>query len=85
MDFVGDCIQDGTRFRLLKKATSQAPSTFTARRGDSMHVTRRLADLFDLPDETPVLAHWHGERRTDGFRLTVGALKALAEQHEMET
>lgn len=42
-----------------------------------LRVTRRAADLLDLP-ETPVLAHWHGEWRTDGFATTVGELKDKA-------
>jgi hypothetical protein len=27
-----------------------------------------------------VLAHWHGQHRTDGFATTVGALKKLAKE-----
>jgi hypothetical protein len=36
------------------------------------------ASLFKLPDETPVLAHWHEQWRTDAFATTVGELKAKA-------
>jgi hypothetical protein len=52
-------------------------STFIAPDGDAIRVTRRAADLFDLPDATEVLAHWHGQRLTEPFRLTVGTLKRL--------
>jgi len=37
-------------------------------------VTRRPSDLLDLPSTTDVLAHWHGEWRTD---VTVGQLKSM--------
>jgi hypothetical protein len=43
-----------------------------------MVVTRRAADLFSLPDDTPILAHWHGQHRTDGFAMTVRLLKDKA-------
>jgi hypothetical protein len=59
-------------------ATDQAPSTFAALLPDELRVTKRAADLFKLPDDTPVLAHWHGQWRTDGFATTVGQLKAKA-------
>jgi hypothetical protein len=55
-----------------------AASTFLAILPDEVKVTRRATDLFDLPDKTPVLAHRHGERRTGGFAMTVGELKAKA-------
>jgi hypothetical protein len=32
----------------------------------------------------PVIAHWHGEWRTDGFLLTVGGLKAKAAEWQAE-
>jgi len=41
-----------------------------------------------LPDETVVIACWHGQYRTDGFLTTVGELRAKAkpivEKHESE-
>jgi hypothetical protein len=33
--------------------------------------------LFHLPEDAPVLAHWHGSNRTDGFAMTVGMLKGV--------
>jgi hypothetical protein len=30
--------------------------------------------------DTPVLAHWHGQYRTDGFSTTVAELKAKAKE-----
>ena len=57
---------------------NMAASTFLAILPDEVKVTRRATDLFDLPDKTPVLAHRHGERRTGGFAMTVGELKAKA-------
>ena len=41
-------------------------------------MTRRLTDIIHLPDETPVVAHWHGQHRTDGFSLTIADLKDMA-------
>jgi len=41
-----------------------------------------------LPDETTVIACWHGQWKTDGFLTTVGELRAKAgpivEKHERE-
>jgi hypothetical protein len=76
MKFIGD-IRPASEFRLTAKVTSMAASTFIAPDGDTIRVTRRAADLFDLPDATEVLAHWHGRRLTEPFRLTVGTLKRL--------
>ena len=33
-----------------------------------------------LPDETVVIACWHGKRKTDGFLTTVGELRSKAEK-----
>jgi hypothetical protein len=49
-----------------------------------LRVTRHASQLFDLPDRTPVLAHWHGQYRTDGFATTVGELKAKAKESDMD-
>ena len=71
-----------TRFRIQihrpAPPRNMAASTFLAILPDEVKVTRRATDLFDLPDKTPVLAHRHGERRTGGFAMTVGELKAKA-------
>lgn len=75
--FVGECIRDSSEFRLLTKPHVMAAATFVAPDGDTIRVTRGPADLFDLPSQTEVSAHWHGERRTDGFRLTVAQLKSM--------
>ncbi len=41
-----------------------------------------------LPDDTTVIACWHGQYRTDGFLTTVGALRAKAklvvDRHEAD-
>jgi hypothetical protein len=56
-----------------------APSTFAALVDGRLIVTRNATKLFDLPDATPVLAHWHGQWRTDGFATTVGELRGKAQ------
>jgi hypothetical protein len=71
------CIRPGTEFRLLTSLKAMASATFIAPDGNAIRVTRCPADLFNLPDETEVLAHWHGQWRADGFLLTVGELKRL--------
>jgi hypothetical protein len=69
--------EPGERFQLTTIPTRMADATFVAVYGTTVHVTRRLSDLLTLPDDTPVVAHWHGQRRTDGFALTVGELKRM--------
>ena len=78
--FVINGARPGSEFRLTAKATNTSNATFVAVEGSTIHVTRRLSDLFEFPDQTPVVAHWHGERRTDGFALTVGELRLLANE-----
>lgn len=68
----------GEEFQFTAKPTNKASGTFVAVVGDEMRVTNYAHELFGLPDETPVLAHWHGSYRTDGFAMTVGSLKAAA-------
>ena len=68
----------GEEFRLTVKPTVCARSTFTAFDGSEAICTRRLNDILGLPDATPVIAHWHGEQRTDAFLVTVGILKRKA-------
>lgn len=69
----------GTEFRLTEMANRQSSATFVAVSDGAIHVTRRLADLFGMADGVPVVAHWHGQYRTDGFALTVGELRSLAQ------
>jgi hypothetical protein len=68
----------GEEFQFTNKPTSAAASTFAAVLPDELRVTRYASELFGLPDETPVLAHWHGNWRTDAYATTVGQLKAKA-------
>jgi hypothetical protein len=75
-------VRPGREFQLTAKPTNMARSTFVAAADGNLIVTRRVSDLFALPDETPVVAHWHGEHRTDGFDMTVGSLKDLAVKWE---
>jgi hypothetical protein len=79
IDLTGD-VRPGAEFRLTVKPWNAAPATFVAVTSTEIRVARRLVSLFDLPDATPVVAHWHGQYRTDGFALSVGELRALAAQ-----
>lgn len=71
-------LRSGDEFEFTCNPNNRAASTFAALTSDDLLVTRRATALFDLPDDTPVLAHWHGQYRTDGFGMTVGMLKAKA-------
>ena len=73
-------VQPGEQFRFTCKPSYMARSTFTALVDGKLIVTRRAEDLFKLPDDTAVLAHWHREYRTDGFAMTVKLLKAKAKE-----
>lgn len=75
-------VRPGGEFRLQRKASSLADATFIALLDGSARVTRRLTDLFGLPDETTVLANWHGQYRTDTFKLTIGELRRLARDED---
>lgn len=81
MRITGPDIRPGADFRLTQKPHCCAASTFTAVLPDRVLVTRRLTDVLALTDDVEVLAHWHGERRTDAFATTVGALRTLAAQY----
>jgi hypothetical protein len=72
-------VRDGSEFRFSAKPDNAAPSTFAAVLPNELRVTRHAAQLFGLPATTPVLAHWHGQYRTEGFATTVGELKAKAD------
>ncbi|WP_158815639.1 hypothetical protein [Methylocapsa sp. S129] len=78
MKITGEHLRDGKEFRFLDKPRYAAAANFIAIKDDEVIVTRRATDLFALPDDVPVIANWHGERRTDAFLLTVGDLKAKA-------
>jgi hypothetical protein len=72
-------IRPGDEFRFSSSPAAMASSTFTAITSAGAIVTRRFSNLENLPPETPVVAHWHGEWRTDAFPSTVGELKAKAD------
>ena len=74
MKITGD-IRCGSEFKFVRKPNVMAASTFIAVLPGELRVTRRFSDLADLPDETPVVAHWHGTHRTDAFACTVLELK----------
>lgn len=78
MRITGDSLRGGMEFRFLNKPGNAAAANFIAVTNDEVIVTRRATELFALPDNVPVIANWHGERRTDAFLLTVGELKAKA-------
>lgn len=75
MKITGD-IRPGNEFKITTSTTAKAPATFIAVLPSELRVTRRLSELFDLPDDTPVIAQWHGTHRTDGFSTTIAELKA---------
>ena len=77
--FAGTALRERNEFQILIRPENQASSTFMAPISETeILVTRRAQELFHLPDETPVVAHWHGGRRTAAFSLTIGLLKAKA-------
>jgi len=71
--------REGSGFRLTTAPGRQAASTFIALLPGEARVTRRLADLLDLDDAVPAIAHWHGQYRTDAFATSIGELRGLAE------
>src|ERR1700722_1229856 len=74
----GTDVRLGSDFRLTCKPSNAASATFVAVHDGVILVTRRLIDIIHMPDETPVVAHWHGQHRTDGFSLTIADLKDMA-------
>jgi|KBSSwiStaDraftv2_1062776.scaffolds.fasta_scaffold16179_10 hypothetical protein len=74
----------GDEFRFTSSPTAWASSTFTAIVPDGAIVTRRFSHLQGLPPETPVVAHWHGEWRTDAFLSSVAQLTTKAEAWAQE-
>jgi hypothetical protein len=83
--FVITGARPGAEFRLTEPANNLSSATFVAVRDGTIYVTRRLSDLFTMADEVPVVAHWHGQYRTDGFAMTVGELRMLAEKERKTT
>lgn len=77
MKITGD-VRLSKDFKITTKPANLASSTFSALTPDGLLVTRRLADFWGFSDDTPVLSHWHGEYKTDGFATTVGELKSKA-------
>jgi hypothetical protein len=73
-------VRPGSEFRFADKPSNAAASTFAALVGGRLVVTRHATRLFHLSDDTPVLAHWHGQWRTEGFATTIGELKAKARE-----
>lgn len=69
-----------SEFKLTYKPANQASATFVAVIPGEIVVTRCLNDILGYPDDTPVVAHWHGHYRTDGFAMTVGELKVKARE-----
>jgi hypothetical protein len=78
MKIVGEALKPGSEFEYCARPDCQAAASFVAIGKDETIVTRRAADLFRLPDDTPVIANWHGERMTDAYLLTVAELKVKA-------
>ncbi len=77
--FITGDVRPGAEFEFITKSADPAASTFVALVDGKLIVTRYAVDLFGLPNDTPVLAHWHGRSRTEGFTMTVAELKAKAE------
>lgn len=73
-------LREAEEFGLTDKPNNRTKAVFVAIKQKEILVTRRLANLFDLPEETDVIANWHGKNRTDAFRMTVGQLKKLSEK-----
>ena len=77
MKITGEELRRADEFRLTAKPRNLAAASFIALLDGEVIVTRRLADLLMLPPTTPVLANWHGERRTDVFLMTLADLAHL--------
>jgi hypothetical protein len=75
MKITGWDVRDGDEFELTADPANVAQGTFIALLPGEARVSRRLTDLFGLPDSTPVIANWHGQRRTDSFATSIAALR----------
>jgi hypothetical protein len=71
-------LRPGAEFKFTSKPSTMAASTFTAITPERVIVTRTFTDIAKLPPDTPVIAHWHGQYRTEAFSSTVGELAAKA-------
>lgn len=78
MKIYGSELKPASEFKFTNTLTSMSASTFSALTEEGLFVSRTFYDLKDLPEETPVMAHWHGARRTDAFVGTLGEFKQLA-------
>jgi hypothetical protein len=78
MRIVSETLRPGCELEYCDKPTNLAAANFIAVEADEVIVTRRAADLFKLPDDTPVIANWRGERRNDAFPTNVAELKSKA-------
>jgi hypothetical protein len=79
MKMTSNIIRSGDDFQLTAKPRSHSAHTFTAFvQPDNVYFTRRVAELFTLPDDTPVLVNWHGAHITEGYATSIGDLKAKA-------
>lgn len=72
--------RNGSDFKLTVKPSNMANATFVMPLPDKARVTRRLTDLLELSiySNTPVIANWHGNHRTDAFSTTIGELRQRA-------
>jgi hypothetical protein len=75
MEIVGSDLRDGDEFQFTAKMANAAAALFIAITKTQVIATRRFDDLTKLPDDTAVIANWHGAHRTDGFLTTIGDLK----------
>lgn len=80
MKITGEDLRPGSEFQITSSIGAKARATFIAALPGELRVTRRLSDLLDLPEDTPVIANWHGQYRTDAFATTVGELKVKVSQ-----
>jgi len=74
-------VQPGERFIMEKPPQQAAQATYITICDGNLYATRHVTELFNLPNDTKVLANWHGKYRTDVFDLTVGKLKELSNNH----
>jgi len=78
MKIYGPELHPAVEFKFMNTLTSMSASTFSALTEEGLFVSRTFYDLCALPDNTPVMAHWHGARRTDAFVGTLGEFKQMA-------
>ena len=70
----------GSEFQITSPPHHAAQAWFIAIGPEEVLVTRHLRDVLALPDETPVVANWHGQWRTDAFSTSVGELREKAKE-----